>query len=183
MATQVISDLQRGSAPSLVLGRVAARAKEIPDAVAIACGDSRVTFAELETRSNQIAHLLICRGIGLGDAVAILMDRSPLFPVVALGVMKSGAAYLPIDTEYPEARINFVLRDAQASAVFVESEARGNALAGALTNLIGTNGNIAFDPDFACLPGGNFHLRRLRNADTLWRQPTNHAGYEPAQRR
>jgi amino acid adenylation domain-containing protein len=136
MATQVISDLQRGSAPSLVLGRIAARAKEIPDAVAIACGDSRVTFAELETRSNQIAHLLICRGIGLGDVVAILMDRSPLFPVVALGVMKSGAAYLPIDTEYPEARINFVLRDAQASAVFVESEARGNALAGVPSLLV-----------------------------------------------
>jgi amino acid adenylation domain-containing protein len=58
------------------------------------------------------------------------MDRSPLFPVVALGVMKSGAAYLPIDTEYPEARINFVLRDAQAAAAFVDSEARGNALAG-----------------------------------------------------
>jgi amino acid adenylation domain-containing protein len=136
MATQVISDLQRGSAPSLVLGRIAARAKEIPDAVAIACGNSRVTFAELETRSNQIAHLLIRRGIGLGDVVAILMDRSPLFPVVALGVMKSGAAYLPIDTEYPEARINFVLRDAQASAVFVDSEARGNALAGIRSFLV-----------------------------------------------
>jgi amino acid adenylation domain-containing protein len=136
MATQVISDLERGSTPSLVLDLIAERARELPDAVAVAGGDWSLAFAELETRSNQIAHLLIRRGIGLGDVVAILMDRSPLFPVVALGVMKSGAAYLPIDTEYPEARINFVLRDAQASAVFVESEARGNALAGVPSLLV-----------------------------------------------
>lgn len=153
MATQVISDLERGSRPSLVLDRIAGRAKEMPDAVAIACAESRVTFAELETRSNQIAHLLIRRGIGLGDVVAILMERSPLFPVVALGVMKSGAAYLPIDTEYPEARINFVLRDAQASAVFVESEARGNALAGVPS--------LPVDKDFSIcgsLPAGSLDV-------------------------
>jgi amino acid adenylation domain-containing protein len=142
MATQVISDLERGSTPALVLDQIAERAKEMPDAVAVACGDSKVMFAELESRSNQIANLLIRRGTGLGDVVAILMDRSPLFPVVALGVMKSGAAYLPIDVEYPEARINFVLRDAQASAVFVESEARGNALAGVPSLLVDNDFSI-----------------------------------------
>lgn len=129
MATQVMSDLELGAAPSLVLDLVAQRSKEIPGAVAISAGEWTVTYSELETRSNQIARLLTRKGIGLGGVVAILMDRSPLFPVVALGVMKSGAAYLPIDTEYPEARINFMLRDAAVSTVFVDSEARANALA------------------------------------------------------
>jgi amino acid adenylation domain-containing protein len=138
MATQVMSDLKRGSSPGLVLDEIALQSKQIPDAVAVACGEARITFAELEARSNQIANLLVRRGIGLGDVVAILMDRSPLFPVVALGVMKSGAAYLPIDTEYPEARINFVLRDSQTSAVFVDSEARSNALAGIPSLLVDT---------------------------------------------
>jgi amino acid adenylation domain-containing protein len=142
MATQVISDLQRGSIPGLVMDRIAVRSKQTPDAVAVACGVSKVTFGELETRSNQIASMLARRGIGLGDVVAVLMNRSPLFPVVALGVMKSGAAYLPIDTEYPEARIDFVLRDAQASAVFVDSEASGNALAGIPCLLVDTDFSI-----------------------------------------
>jgi amino acid adenylation domain-containing protein len=138
MATQVMSDLERGAAPSLVLDLIALRSKERPGAVAISAGESSVTYAELETRSNQIAHLLVRKGIGLGDVVAILMDRSPLFPVVALGVTKSGAAYLPIDTEYPEARINFMLRDAKVAAVFVDSEARGNALADTASLLVDT---------------------------------------------
>lgn len=142
MATQVMSDLKRGSSPALVLDEIALRSKERPDAFAIACDQSRITFAELEARSSQLANLLIRRGIGVGDVVAILMDRSALFPVVALGVMKSGAAYLPIDTDYPEARINFVLRDSQASAVFVDSEARGNALAGISSLLVDTDFSI-----------------------------------------
>lgn len=130
MATQVLSDLQKGSEFESVADLIAVWSRETPNAIAVSCDGASLTFGELETRSNQLAHLLVRHGIGLGDVVAILMDRSPRFPVVALAAMKSGAAYLPIDTEYPPARIDFVLRDAGASAVFVDNEKHGSTVAG-----------------------------------------------------
>lgn len=141
MATQVISDPQRTSSIELVVDLIAMRSHDTPDAIAIGCDGSYLTFAELEAYSNQFANLLTQQGIGLGAVVAILMDRSPRFPVVALAVMKAGAAYLPIDTDYPQSRVESVIRDAAASAVIVDSGKYGSEVAGI--------GAIAVDAEFS----------------------------------
>ncbi|MFF8035654.1 amino acid adenylation domain-containing protein [Streptomyces sp. NPDC016626] len=86
-----------------------------PDRLAISHHDERLTYAELDARANRLARLLIGRGAGAGDIVAMVLPRSIDYVVTALAVVKTGAAYLPVDTGYPVQRINQVLSDAGAS--------------------------------------------------------------------
>ncbi|MET4731026.1 amino acid adenylation domain-containing protein [Lysobacter enzymogenes] len=79
-------------------------------------GSVRLSYGELERRANRLAHRLIAAGVRRGDRVALSLERSPWLPVALLGVLKAGAAYLPIDTRAPAARRAFVLRQAQARA-------------------------------------------------------------------
>lgn len=137
----MISDIQKKSGIDLVIDLIALRSQDAPGDIAVSCAGSCITFAELEAYSNQFANMLQQQGVGLGDVVAILMDRSPRFPVVALAVMKSGAAYLPIDTDYPQSRIETVIRDAGASVVVRDSDKSGNEVAGIAA--------ITVDPDFS----------------------------------
>ncbi|GAO11278.1 non-ribosomal peptide synthetase adenylation domain protein [Streptomyces lydicamycinicus] len=97
--------------PELVEANVAAH----PDRLAISHYDERLTYAELDRRANRIARLLIGRGAGAGDIVAMVLPRSIDYVVTALAIVKTGAAYLPVDTGYPVERINQVLSDAGVS--------------------------------------------------------------------
>lgn len=92
-------------------------------AIAIRDASHALTFGALETRSNQLAHFLLQQGIRKGDIVALLMQRSVSFPVAALAAMKAGAAYLPIDPEYPRERIEHILRDSAASIALTDGGA------------------------------------------------------------
>ncbi|AKK28963.1 non-ribosomal peptide synthetase [Mycobacterium sp. EPa45] len=88
-----------------------------PQAVALTAGDVSMTYRELDEAANRYAHLLFSRGVGAGDCVALLMDRSADAVVVMLAALKVGASYLAIDPALPEARIEFMLGDAAPVAV------------------------------------------------------------------
>ncbi|MFD9410729.1 amino acid adenylation domain-containing protein [Streptomyces sp. NPDC059989] len=89
-----------------------AQAARTPDAPAVLFGDRSLTYAELNGRANRLARLLTERGAGPEGFVGIALPRTELTLVAVLGVLKSGAAYVPIDPEYPADRIAHLLRDA-----------------------------------------------------------------------
>ena len=88
-----------------------------PEAVAVSCGEGSLTYRELEEAANRLAHLLAGHGVGPGACVALLFSRSAEAVVAILAVLKTGAAYLPIDPALPAARIGFMLADAAPIAV------------------------------------------------------------------
>jgi amino acid adenylation domain-containing protein len=96
---------------------ITAEAERAPGAVAVLGGGERLTYAELESRSNRLAHLLIGRGVVPGDRIGICLDRSVLLPVALLAILKTGAAYVPLDPDYPEARLAMMAEDAGLKAL------------------------------------------------------------------
>nr|AGS49395.1 long-chain-fatty-acid--CoA ligase [uncultured bacterium esnapd4]QEO74981.1 omn6 [uncultured bacterium] len=91
-----------------------------PDAVAVECGEVRLTYAELDARANRLAHWLNAQGIGAEQLVALEFGRTADAFVAMLGVLKAGAAYLPLDPEYPRERIDFMIADARPTLVLRE---------------------------------------------------------------
>ncbi|WP_369114237.1 non-ribosomal peptide synthase/polyketide synthase [Mycobacterium avium] len=100
----------------------AAHVARTPHAVAVTCGRRSWTYRELDSSANRLAHLLIHHGAGPGDCVALLLERSAEAVAAILGVLKAGAAYLPIDPSLPSARIEFMLTDAAPAAVLTSTE-------------------------------------------------------------
>ena len=100
----------------------AAQARRRPDAVALEYGDDRLSYAELDRRANRLAHELQARGAGPNTVVGLCMERSVELVVGLLGVLKSGAAYVPIDPGYPPERQAFLLQDAQAPILLCQSQ-------------------------------------------------------------
>ncbi len=90
----------------------AAQAERTPDAVAVVFVDQQLSYRELDQRANQLASYLRSRGIGLEVAVGVLMERSLDLLVSLLGVLKAGAAYVPLDPSEPRERLAFILEDA-----------------------------------------------------------------------
>ncbi|WP_435823433.1 amino acid adenylation domain-containing protein, partial [Kitasatospora aureofaciens] len=95
--------------PQAFEGQVAAT----PDAVALIRGDVELTYRQLNARANRFAHALIARGVGPEQLVAVALPRSVEAVVAVLGVLKAGAAYLPVDPAYPRSRIDLMLADAR----------------------------------------------------------------------
>ena len=94
-----------------------AQAERTPDAVAVALEDERLTYRELNARANRLAHHLRSLGVGAGDVVGVLMERSLEMVVGIIGALKAGAACLPLDPSYPSERLAFMLKDAGAAVV------------------------------------------------------------------
>ena len=97
-------------------------AKSDPDATAVMLQGETLSYQALDEKSNQLAHYLKDRGIGQGSVVAIYMKRSIEFMVGILGVMKSGATYLPIAPSNPTDRVELILKDAAASLIIKNQE-------------------------------------------------------------
>ncbi|ANY07762.1 amino acid adenylation domain-containing protein [Pseudonocardia sp. HH130630-07] len=95
-------------------------------------GDHPLTRAELDARANQVARGLRARGVRRGDRVAVLLERGPELLPAVLGVLKAGAAYVPVDPSHPAERIGFVLSDSGASVVLVGAGAPVPPPAGAV---------------------------------------------------
>ena len=93
-----------------------------PDKTAIVACDKTLTYRELNEEANKIAHSLIEKGIGVGDIVAFMLLRKSYMISTILGILKSGAAYLPIDPDYPQDRIDYMLSDSNAKILITEND-------------------------------------------------------------
>ncbi|MFI5511734.1 amino acid adenylation domain-containing protein, partial [Mycobacterium sp. NPDC051804] len=105
-------------------GLFAAQVARVPEEIAVSCGDRSLTYRELDEASNRVAHTLTGHGVGPGQRVALLASRSVEAIVAVLGVLKSGAAYVPIDPGHPDARIDFMLADAAPMAAITTAGLR-----------------------------------------------------------
>lgn len=93
--------------------------EKTPDKVALVFGNSKFSYATLNAMSNGLAWNLRKKGVCRGDIVGILAKRSYEIVVAILGILKSGAAYLPIDCNYPQSRIDLIVKDSQCKIVMV----------------------------------------------------------------
>ncbi|PKV83800.1 non-ribosomal peptide synthetase [Streptomyces sp. TLI_146] len=139
------------TAPDAVLPtRFEAQAARSPHAVAVTYEGASLTYAELNARANRIARLLVERGAGPGQVVALALPRSAELVVALLAVVKSGAAYLPLDPGYPAERIRAVAEDA-APALLVTDAGTAPTLpeTGAAAVVVG---DAAVERDLAARP-------------------------------
>lgn len=97
-----------------------AQAEQAPDKTALIACDKALTYQELNEDANRIAHSLIEMGIGVGDIVAFALPRRSYLLAVMFGILKTGAAYMPIDPNYPKDRIDYMLKDSQARLLITE---------------------------------------------------------------
>jgi amino acid adenylation domain-containing protein len=107
--------------PGTLVSRLGQQAVLRPDVAAVVCGGSSLSFGELDARSNQLTRHLENVGVRPGDRVGVFCDRSVDLVVTLFGIMKAGAAYVPVDPGYPADRVAFLLDDAQVSAVVTQS--------------------------------------------------------------
>ncbi|RCM76922.1 Linear gramicidin synthase subunit D [Pseudomonas aeruginosa] len=105
----------------LIHQRVAERARLAPDAPAVLFDDQVLSFAELDSRANRLAHALIARGVGPEVRVAIAMQRSAEIMIAFLAVLKSGGAYVPLDIEYPRERLLYMMQDSRAHLLLTQN--------------------------------------------------------------
>ncbi|WP_344663979.1 amino acid adenylation domain-containing protein [Catenulispora yoronensis] len=99
---------------------VESQAAHTPEAIAVVFENSSLTYRELNAQADALAHRLTHLGVGPESLVAVCAERSLALPVALLGVLKSGAAYLPLDPEYPPDRLAFMLTDASAAALLTQ---------------------------------------------------------------
>lgn len=108
---------------------VSARAVADPQAIAVTLGKRSLSYQDLDQRAERLAHLLRSLGVGPDAVVGVYLDRSLAMIVAALGILKAGGAYLPLDPSHPKERLEFLLKDAQAS-VLVTGKCRAEVLPG-----------------------------------------------------
>jgi amino acid adenylation domain-containing protein len=106
-----------------------AQAERTPDALALSCGEQHLTYLELNSRANQLAHHL--RGLGVGPEikVGLLIERSVEMVVSLLAIFKAGGVYVPMDPSYPQERLSFMLADAAIEILLTQSSLTGKAVA------------------------------------------------------
>ncbi len=98
------------------------QAAETPDDIAVTYGEEAITYKELDTSSNQLARTLREKGAKPNSIVAIIVDRSFEMIIGIMGILKAGAAYLPIDPEYPEDRISYILEDSKTELLLTQNK-------------------------------------------------------------
>src|SRR6185295_18471840 len=98
--------------PASAVERFNAVAARHPDLVAVEAGDGRLTYAELSAAVEEGAGLLVAAGVRPGDRVAVRVGRSSAWPVAMLAAMRAGAAAVPVDADFPPARVAGMLADA-----------------------------------------------------------------------
>lgn len=101
------------------------QAAKTPNALALRCGDARLTYAELDARANAIAQHLHEQGVGAGDLVGICTARTPDMIAGVIGVLKLGATYVPMDLKYPVLRLKTIAEEAQLKYLLCDARGRG----------------------------------------------------------
>ncbi|HEV7377438.1 MAG TPA: amino acid adenylation domain-containing protein, partial [Pyrinomonadaceae bacterium] len=98
----------------------AQQVERTPDSIALVFEDRELTYRELNSRANQLAHHLRRRGVGTDALVGVMMERSVEMVVSLLGILKAGGAYVPLDPEYPEHRLSFMMADAGMTVLLTQ---------------------------------------------------------------
>jgi amino acid adenylation domain-containing protein len=149
-----------------------ARVGQCPDAVAVVYEDTSLSYSELNSRANQLARLLVSRGVGPESLVAVVMERSADLVIALLAVLKAGAAYLPVDMGYPAERVGYMLTDASPAVVVTSA----GVLDAARTALNGLALVVLDDPavtrELSTLPGTD-----LADADRMAPLRPQHPAY------
>jgi amino acid adenylation domain-containing protein len=91
--------------------------EKTPEAIAVVSGAGRLSYRELDARSNQLARRLRAMGVGRGSVVGLCVERGLDLVIAPLGVWKAGASYVPLDPEYPAQRLSYMLEDSGAAVV------------------------------------------------------------------
>jgi non-ribosomal peptide synthetase component F len=137
-----------------VPGLIAGQAARAPDAVAVACGDTALSYKALDAHANKLARLLTAQGAGPESVVAVMMERGAAAVIALLAVLKSGAAYLPVDPDYPAERVAFMLADARPVAVLT-TPFGAQALTRQLSVPVFVDGEAGFTAELALMDGAD----------------------------
>ena len=121
--------------PALLHSLISARAQERAAAPAVHFKGNHVSYTQLDEQSNQVAQVLHKAGVGSGDFVGVFMPRSAEMLTGMLGILKAGAAYLPIDAKYPDERISYMLKNAGAQVVLTADTTVGHSALSDCQNL------------------------------------------------
>jgi amino acid adenylation domain-containing protein len=124
---------RRYPSPEPVHRAIERRARDRPRATALVLGETRLTYAELNARSNRLAHRLIALGVRPEACVGIVAERSIEMVVALLAVMKAGGAYVPLDPELPAERLEQMIRDAAVQVLLTQERWRGRCPAATVT--------------------------------------------------
>lgn len=100
------------------------QAEQCPERIAVRCHGETLTYSQFNQRANQLAHYLLAKGVVPGDVIALYLERSIEFLIAVFGVLKAGAAYLPLDISNPDERVNIILKDAGNPLVITSMAAR-----------------------------------------------------------
>ncbi|WP_164466160.1 non-ribosomal peptide synthetase [Chryseobacterium carnipullorum] len=99
-----------------------AQASKTPESIAVVYDGHSLTYRELDAKSNQLAHYLMDKGVSLEDLVGVCMNRSLEMIIGILGILKSGAAYVPIDPDYPQSRKEYMLEDSGVKILLIDND-------------------------------------------------------------
>jgi amino acid adenylation domain-containing protein len=127
-----------GTRGALAVARFEAAVRAAPGAVAVRAEDERVSYGELNARANRLARRLVAAGAGPGALVGVWLERSCEMVVALLAVLKSGAAFVPLDPAFPADRLRFMVADSGARVVVTDA----SLLAG---------GDLGAEPEYVCV--------------------------------
>ena len=138
-----------------------------PDGVAVVFEEGQLTYAELNRRANRLAHRLLSLGVGPEAVVGICAERSPEMIAAALGVLKAGAAYLPVDASTPPERVGFMLRDAGAALLLTQRRVAESLSVAEGLSEVGARVVLLDDDEDASNVGGDENPLREVSPDNL----------------
>src|SRR5690554_4639623 len=121
---QLLQDFNHTDNPyskgSTILDLFENQVRKNPEAPALISGQVEITYMELETASNRVAHYLLSKGLKEEIMVPVFMERSVEMVIAIMGILKAGAAYIPIDPEFPQERIRSILLETEAFLIFTD---------------------------------------------------------------
>ena len=147
-------------AGATVVSLFAEQVARTPDATALVFEGEALSYAQLDARANQLAHRLLALGVQSGDLVGLFVEKSLEMVVGLFGILKAGAAYVPIDPDYPEERIRYMIDVSDSRLIITDTEARAQqvrGMAGAPQVLLLADpewsGEPTHQPDIIVTPG------------------------------
>eukprot|EP00833_Pecoramyces_ruminatium_P000723 jgi/Orpsp1_1/1174755/evm.model.c7180000051278.1 len=112
------SDVNKEGCEKLYHEEFQKMAKQYPERIAIVFNEEKITYKELDEMSNSLAHYLRSEGVCRNDIIPVISDRSPYYIIGILGISKAGGAFLPIDKDLPDERIQFILGEVNSKVIF-----------------------------------------------------------------